>query len=125
MAGSERVSGQFERHLFVCTDGKTCPRQGSRELFDALRERAKGSGLGDRVRVNRAGCFSQCGHGPMAVVYPEAVWYAALRAEDAARLVDEHLVAGRPVEALRYRPAGPGKQICPPGDERIPPVSPP
>jgi (2Fe-2S) ferredoxin len=57
----------------------------------------------------------------MAVVYPENVWYAALRPGDAARLVDEHLAGGRPVAELRYAPPGPGKQICPPGQEKIPP----
>jgi len=113
--------GQFERHLFVCTDGKVCPRQGAGELFEALREGVKRAGIADRVRINRAGCFSQCGHGPMAVVYPENVWYAALRAGDAPRLVEQHLIGGRPVQELLYLPPGPGKQICPPGQEEIPP----
>ena len=34
------------------------------------------------VRVNKAGCFSQCGHGPMIVVYPENVWYAGVQESD-------------------------------------------
>ena len=114
---------QYPRHVFVCTSGKTCPRQGAGEFFDALRRAAKEAGITDRIRVNRAGCLAQCGYGPIAVVYPEGVWYAALRTADAARLVDEHLGAGRPIEELRHRPPGPGKQICPPGEERIPPRS--
>ena len=61
--------------------------------------------MGDRVRVNHSGCFSQCGNGPMAVVYPDDVWYAAVSPADAPELVGEHLVAGRPVERLRYGPA--------------------
>jgi hypothetical protein len=40
----------------------------------------------------------------MAVVYPDGVWYAALTASDAAEIVREHLVDGRPVERLRYDP---------------------
>lgn len=119
--GGPSERGQYERHLFVCTDGKVCPRQGAGELFEALREGVKREGLAERVRVNRAGCFSQCGHGPMAVVYPENVWYAALRPEDAPRLVAEHLAAGRPLADRIYSPRGPGKQICPPGEETIPP----
>lgn len=112
---------QFERHIFVCLSGKTCPRQGSAEVFHALRERAKAAGIADRVRVNKAGCFAQCGYGPMAVVYPEGVWYAALRPEDAERIVTDHLIAGRPLEDRRFAPPGTGKQICPRGEEPIPP----
>jgi (2Fe-2S) ferredoxin len=116
---------QFERHIFVCTTGKTCPRQGAGEFFEALRKCAKEAGITDRVRVNRAGCFAQCGHGPMAVVYPEAIWYGALGPEDAARLVEGHLSGGEPLADRRHAPPGPGKQICPRGQERIPPAPPP
>jgi (2Fe-2S) ferredoxin len=62
------------------------------------------AGLADRVRVNRSGCFSQCGNGPMVVVYPEGVWYAAVSPADAPEIVDRHLLAGEPVERLRFRP---------------------
>ncbi|MFQ5655517.1 MAG: ferredoxin [Planctomycetota bacterium] len=113
--------GQFERHVFVCTAGRTCPRQGSLELFDALRVRVKEAGLSGRIRVNRAGCFAQCGHGPMVVVYPEDLWYGAVRSDHAARLLEDHLLGGRPLEELLYRPDEPGIRICPPGREPIPP----
>ena len=74
-------------------------------MHAALKAGAREAGLAGRVRVNHAGCFSQCGNGPMAVVYPDAVWYAALTPADADEIVREHLVAGRPVERLRYDPA--------------------
>ncbi|NJM31465.1 MAG: (2Fe-2S) ferredoxin domain-containing protein [Rhizobiales bacterium] len=89
--------GQYDRHVFVCTSGETCPTQGDTEQF-VKRLRAgvqKANRQGD-VRVNKAGCFSQCGHGPMAVVYPENVWYAALAAEDA---VPDIVVAAHPIQA--------------------------
>ncbi|HEX2193689.1 MAG TPA: (2Fe-2S) ferredoxin domain-containing protein [Candidatus Limnocylindria bacterium] len=100
----------FERHVFVCTRGEWCPSIDGDGIgvHAALKAAAKAAGLGDRVRVNHAGCFSQCGNGPMAVVYPDDVWYAALTPEDAEEIVLEHLVGGRPVERLRYRPAGMG-----------------
>ncbi len=40
-----------------------------------LRGEATRAGLEADIRINKAGCFSRCGHGPMMVVYPENVWY--------------------------------------------------
>ena len=59
-----------------------------------LKELVKREGLNGSVRVNHSGCFDQCGHGPMVVVYPENVWYAHVTPEDAEAIVREHL-AGR------------------------------
>ncbi len=104
--------GQYERHVFVCTTGKTCAAQGSAESYAALKDAARTAGLKGRVRVNQSGCLNQCGHGPMVVVYPEDTWYAAVDADGARRIVAEHLVAGVPVDALRY--------VAPPGDNKLP-----
>jgi len=101
--------GQYERHVFVCTSGETCPEQGDTEKFvKILRERAKQIGRPNDVRINKAGCFSQCGHGPMIVFYPEDVWYAGVQEEDLDEIFTSHIVGGRPVERLRYDPGKPG-----------------
>src|SRR5512132_867587 len=101
--------GQYERHVFVCTSGDTCPGQGDTEGFvKALRAGAQKAGLKDAVRINKAGCFSQCGHGPMVVVYPENVWYAGVKEGDLEELLTSHIVGGKPVERLRYSPGKPG-----------------
>ena len=97
--------GQYERHVFVCTSGETCPEQGDTEKFvKILRERAKQVGRPSDVRINKAGCFSQCGWGPMLVVYPDDVWYCGVRASDLGEIFRSHIVGGTPVERLRYRP---------------------
>ena len=62
---------------------------------------SKAAGLGGKVRINKSGCLDQCEHGPTVVVYPEAVWYGGVKPENAAEIVQEHLVGGRPVERLR------------------------
>jgi len=103
--------GSFERHVFVCTGGSTCPLDGSVEVHARLKELVKQNGLSIQIRVNHAGCMDQCGNGPMVVVYPENVWYCHVKPVDADAIFHEHLVGGRPVERLRYRPpqAGPNK----------------
>ncbi len=100
--------GPFERHVFVCTTGSTCPLDGSGEVHARLKQLVKDAGMNIRIRVNNSGCMDQCGHGPMVVVYPENVWYCRVKLEDADRIFHEHLVGGRPVEELLYHPAQPG-----------------
>jgi (2Fe-2S) ferredoxin len=107
------MSGPFARHVFVCTSGGTCSQQGGTAVHTALKEAVARAGLLGRVRINHAGCLDQCGHGPLVVVYPDDVWYAHVTPAEAERIVAEHLAAGRPVEALRFRPAGPGANKLP------------
>ncbi len=104
--------GQYERHVFVCTTGSTCPTQGDTEGYvKHLRGEVAKAGLHVQIRINRSGCFSQCGNGPMIVVYPEDVWYSGVRVEDLAEIVQSHLLGGKPVERLLYRPGQPGPNV--------------
>jgi (2Fe-2S) ferredoxin len=100
----------YGRHVFVCTAGDWCPTVDGDGLavHAALKARVKEAGLGPGVRINKSGCFSQCGNGPMVVVYPEGVWYAAVSPADADEIVERHLVGGEPVDRLRFRPGTPG-----------------
>ena len=61
------------------------------------------------IRINKSGCFSQCGNGPMIIVYPEDVWYAGVQAEDLPEIVQSHLLGGKPVDRL----ALPSRQVRP------------
>jgi (2Fe-2S) ferredoxin len=108
-----RAPGQspYERHVFVCTSGKTCPDQGSVELHEALKLAARDACGPVTVRVNKSGCLSQCGFGPMVVVYPDNVWYAGVAVADVSDIVTEHLVGGRPVERLLFRGHVAGKNV--------------
>lgn len=103
--------GQYRYHVFVCTSGKTCPKQRSEEVHKTLKKLVGELGLKKHVRVNHAGCMNQCGHGPMVVVYPEDTWYAEVDVPGARRIAEEHLRGGRVVEAYRY--------IAPPGDNKL------
>jgi (2Fe-2S) ferredoxin len=103
---------QYQKHVFVCTSGKTCKAADAALTFDALKNACRDAGIAEQVRVNHAGCFAQCGHGPMVVVYPEATWYGAVTPEKAQRIFAEHLVGGGVVEEYRY--------VALPGDNKLP-----
>jgi (2Fe-2S) ferredoxin len=104
--------GQYRTHVFVCTTGSTCPTQGDTEAFvKTMRAAVSKAGLHTEIRVNKSGCFSQCGNGPMIVVYPEDVWYAGVKAEDLEEIIQSHLLGGKPVERLLYQPGKPGPNV--------------
>jgi (2Fe-2S) ferredoxin len=110
----------FERHVFVCQNARpegaprvSCTRDGNSELAPALKKLAKAAGLDGLIRINKSGCLDQCEHGPVVVVYPEAVWYGHVQPEDAEEIVSEHLVGGRPVERLRLADGCINTRECP------------
>lgn len=102
---------QYRKHVFICTNGPYCPFDGDTEaLLKRLKKRVAEAGLSSEVRINRSGCLNQCGHGPNVVVYPEAVWYCGVQAEDADALFEQHIVQDQPLEELRSG--------LPPGDNK-------
>jgi (2Fe-2S) ferredoxin len=114
----------FEHHVFVCQNSRpegaprpSCTVDGKSELLAELQTRTRAASqaglLKGPVRINKAGCLDQCEHGPTVVVYPEAVWYGGVTAADAAEIVEEHLVNGRPVERLRIADTCLNAKTCP------------
>ena len=103
---------QFKKHVFICTYGPYCWYDGDPEgLLKNLKRRVAAAGLKDDVRINRAGCLNQCGHGPMMVVYPDDVWYSGVQADDADEIFESHILGDEPVERLRFAlPAGNNKE---------------
>ena len=97
--------GQYARHVFVCTTGSTCPTQGDTESYvKLLRTEVAKAGLHTEIRINKSGCFSQCGHGPMMVVYPDNVWYGGVQESDLKEIFESHIRDGKPVTRLIYDP---------------------
>lgn len=100
----------YQRHIFFCCNQRgadairPCCNDGGGEAMRAhAKARVKELGLDGPggVRVNRAGCMDRCEEGPVAVVYPEGVWYRYATREDVDEIVAEHLRDGRPVKRLQ------------------------
>lgn len=97
----------YKHHLFFCTnlreDGTCCNEHFATEIRAHAKQRIKALGLNGqgKIRVNAAGCLDRCSEGPIAVVYPEGVWYTYESTEDIDEIIDKHLVKGRVVERLQ------------------------
>jgi len=101
--------GPFEKHVFICTSGSVCPVETDAVGIHArLKELVHQAGLASRIRINKAGCFDQCGHGPLVAVYPENVWYSRVTVAAAEAIFNQHLVGGTPIKHMIYNPAKPG-----------------
>jgi (2Fe-2S) ferredoxin len=93
---------KFTHHVFVCCNQREpgnsrgcCNPDGSARLRELFKAEVKRRGLTPSVRANQAGCLDQCEYGPTVVIYPQAIWYGRVAAEDVPRIVEETLIQGR------------------------------
>ncbi len=104
-------SPYFERHIFFCLNERAsgeacCAQHQAKQGFERCKAQVKALGLAGpgKVRVNKAGCLDRCAAGPVAVVYPEGVWYTYVDGSDIDEIVESHLKNGQVVERLRTPP---------------------
>ena len=108
---TETPNPYFKRHIFFCLNERKnneacCAQQNAQTAIDHCKARVKELGLAGpgEVRVNKAGCLDRCAGGPVAVVYPEGVWYTYVDASDIDEIVSAHLIGGQVVERLVVPP---------------------
>jgi (2Fe-2S) ferredoxin len=106
-ANSPKPDSYYERHIFFCLNERKngeecCAQHQAQAAYERCKLAIKSAGLSGvgRVRVNKAGCLDRCAGGPIAVVYPEAVWYTYVDNEDIDEIVESHLKNGKVVERL-------------------------
>lgn len=100
---------KYKHHIFICQNTRepghprgSCNTENKSELMKLFKEALKKYSLDGAVRANKSGCLDHCEHGPMVVIYPEALWYGGVQAVDVDTIV-KSLAEGRPVDRLQLK----------------------
>ncbi|WP_083612053.1 NADH-quinone oxidoreductase subunit NuoF [Paenibacillus sp. P32E] len=89
------------RSVMVC-GGTGCTSSDSNQIIAKLNQEIAGHGIQEQVEVVRTGCFGLCELGPVVIVYPEGIFYSRVEVQDIPKLVEAHLLHGKPYEKKIY-----------------------
>ena len=96
-----------EKHVFVCTQNRpeghprgSCGSKGCAEVMNEFMNEIQARNLFETIGLTNTGCLGPCMLGASVLVYPEGIMYGKVSKADVKTIVEEHLMAGNPVEKL-------------------------
>lgn len=100
----------YQHHIFFCNnlrqDGKACCWQsGSAKMYRYAKDKCRDKGLlgKGKIGLSESRCLGRCEQGPVAVVYPDNVWYQYIDKNDIDEIITEHLERGKVVKRLQFQ----------------------
>jgi (2Fe-2S) ferredoxin len=99
---------KYRRHIFLCadqTEAQCAPREATLKSWEFLKARLKElklAGPEPLIYRSKVNCLRVCARGPIAVVYPEAVWYHSCTPEVLEQIIQRHLMRGEVVAEYAF-----------------------
>ncbi|MBC7318771.1 NAD(P)H-dependent oxidoreductase subunit E, partial [Candidatus Bipolaricaulota bacterium] len=103
----------MKRIFVLLCSGSACQSSGALAVKKALVEEITNHGLTEEVQIVETGCMGPCELGPILLVYPDGVYYVRVKPKDAAEIVTEHFLKGRPVRRLLWTAPAPEPRTIP------------